>query len=102
MKPCVVHVIVGLEDGGAEGVLARLCINSHRCNHVIISLTGMGKHGPILQRSGISVYCLNLNKGLFGWCRLLKLGYILRVNQPTAVQTWMYHSDLIGWIYQCL
>ena len=96
VKPRIVHVIVGLMDGGAEGVLARLCIHSQRFEHIVISLTGMGKFGPILEGSGIPVYCLNLNKGLFGWCRLLKLGYILRVNQPTAVQTWMYHSDLIG------
>lgn len=96
MKPRVVHVIVGLMDGGAEGVLARLCIHSQRFEHIVISLTGMGKYGPALEGSGIPVYCLNLNKGLFGWCRILRLGYILKVNQPTAVQTWMYHSDLIG------
>lgn len=96
MKPKVIHVIVGLRDGGAEGVLARLCLNSQSCDHVVISLTGMGKYGSILKRSNIPVYCLNLNKGLFGWSRILKLGYILRVNKPTAVQTWMYHSDLIG------
>ena len=96
VKPKVVHVIVGLMDGGAEGVLARLCIHSQRFEHIVISLTGMGKYGAILEGSGISVYCLNLNEGLFGWCRILKLGYILRVKQPTVVQTWMYHSDLIG------
>jgi glycosyltransferase involved in cell wall biosynthesis len=96
VKPKIVHVIVGLMDGGAEGVLARLCIHSQRFEHVVISLTGMGKYGSILQRSGIPVYCLNLDKGLFGWCRILKLGFILRADQPTAVQTWMYHSDLIG------
>ncbi|MDB4165543.1 glycosyltransferase [Gammaproteobacteria bacterium] len=96
MKPKVVHVIVGLMDGGAEGVLARLCIHSQRFEHIVISLTGMGKYGPQLEKYGISVYCLNLNKGLFGWCRILYLAYILRVNNPTVVQTWMYHSDLIG------
>ena len=30
MKPRIIHVIVGLMDGGAEGVLARLCIHSQR------------------------------------------------------------------------
>ena len=30
MKPKVVHVIVGLMDVGAEGLLARLCIHSQR------------------------------------------------------------------------
>jgi glycosyltransferase involved in cell wall biosynthesis len=92
----VIHVIVGLGDGGAEGVLTRLCINSQCCEHIVISLTGTDKYGPILQRSGIPVHCLNLDKGLFGWCRIFKLGFILRAEQPKAVQTWMYHSDLIG------
>ena len=96
MKPLVVHVIVGLMDGGAEGVLARLCANRHRCEHVVISLTGMGKYGPIIERSGIPVHCLNMNKGLFGWLGLFKLGYLLRINKAAVVQTWMYHSDLIG------
>ena len=96
LKPLVVHVIVGLLDGGAEGVLARLCTHGQRCEHVVISLTGMGKYGPVLERSGIPVHCLNVNKGLFGWLRLFKLAYLLRINQPASVQTWMYHSDLIG------
>jgi hypothetical protein len=30
VKAKVVHVIVGLMDGGAESVLARLCIHSQR------------------------------------------------------------------------
>ena len=41
MKP-IVHIIVGLNDGGAEGVLARICLLEPE-KHIVISLMDMGK-----------------------------------------------------------
>ena len=92
----VVHVITSLDDGGAEGVLTRLCLHSRRVDHVVISLMGNGKHGPVLISSGIVVHCLRMNPGRPGLAAFFRLVRLIRYEQPDIVQTWMYHADLLG------
>lgn len=42
----IVHVITGLGDGGAEGMLLRLCIQMwSMC--IVISMMDMGTYGPM-------------------------------------------------------
>jgi glycosyltransferase involved in cell wall biosynthesis len=93
----VLHIITGLENGGAEGVLFRLLANSPiEFNHYVISLTGIGKYGALIQDLGIEVVCLNMKRGYFGIKPIYKLIKCMKVNNPSIVQTWMHHSDLIG------
>ena len=92
----IVHIITGLNNGGAEGVLYRLCKNDKYCRHTVISLMDMGKYGPLLIKDGIDVYCLNMKQGKLRFHSLLQLYQILRRIKPDVVQTWMYHADLIG------
>lgn len=92
----VVHVITGLNDGGAEAVLFRLCTYPSNVTHHIISLMGEGKYGPLLRKTGITVTCLNMPQGKVTLIGLRQLWRILRKEQPDVVQTWMYHADLLG------
>lgn len=92
----VIHVITGLGNGGAEGVLYRLCVNDTRNTHIVISLMDEGKYGSLLQAHGIKVYCLHMNRGRLQIDPLLKLWHIFRRHNPDVVQTWMYHADLLG------
>lgn len=92
----VVHIITGLNDGGAEGVLFRLCLNSTNNRHIVISLMDKGKYGPLLEDAGVSVHCLGMNPGRPSIKRFLKLVSLIRSEEPDAVQTWMYHADLLG------
>lgn len=92
----IIHVITGLNDGGAEGVLSRLCINDKNNKHVVISLMGEGKYGSILQGSGIKVYTLELIPNKPSILKFFKLIKILKLENPDLVQTWMYHADLFG------
>ncbi|KXJ59714.1 MAG: glycosyl transferase family 1 [Alteromonas sp. Nap_26] len=92
----VAHVIAGLNDGGAEAVLYRLCANSLKHTHIVVSLMDVGKYGALLSDLGVRVYCLNMPRGRVTFGGLIRLRRILRDEKPSAMQTWMFHADLIG------
>lgn len=92
----VTHIITGLNDGGAEAVLYRLCKNDARCEHVVVSMMDEGKYGSLLNLAGIEVVCLHMPRGRLTLSGVLKLWGTLRDKKPDAVQTWMFHADLVG------
>ncbi len=92
----IIHIITGLNDGGAEAVLHRLCAIDKASYHVVISLMDEGKYGPLLREAGIEVYCLNMPQGRVTLSGLWQLLKVLRKCKPDVVQTWMYHADMIG------
>ncbi len=93
------HIIVGLDVGGAELMLKRLVLHSQKNNkfqHSVISLMGIGTIGPILQDQGIMVYSLGMNSAASLPKTFLRLRALLKDIQPSVVQTWMYHADFLG------
>ncbi|WP_323751989.1 glycosyltransferase family 4 protein [Marinobacter sp.] len=92
----VLHVITGLGDGGAEGVLSRICLNSHGAEHVVISLTDEGKYASILREGGVKVEALGMISVRASIGHFWQLIKMIRAEKPDVVQTWMYHADLIG------
>ncbi|MDW1964773.1 glycosyltransferase [Vibrio sp. 431] len=92
----VLHVITGLNDGGAEGVLARLCVNDHDLQHVVVSLMDGGKYKDLLELKGIRCLSLNMSRGTFSIRAFINLVKIIKREKPYIVQTWMYHADLYG------
>lgn len=94
----VLHIITGLNDGGAEGVLTRLCLHSKQLQHVVVSLIDAGKYGPLLTDAGVTVHCLGMNPGKPSLTHLFCLIKLIRKERPDVVQTWMYHADLLGGI----
>jgi glycosyltransferase involved in cell wall biosynthesis len=95
----ILHVIVGLNAGGAEQMLGRLVSGDqleHDFRHTVISLTDLGRIGVKIKALGVPVETLNM-KGAVDIPRvLLQLRRIIRQRRPDIVQTWMYHSDLLG------
>ena len=98
----VTHVINGLERGGAETVLARLVakLDPQVVENRVISLTGHGPIGNELGDAGVPVSALEFPRNLSGVARYGRqygrLVKVIRDGAPDIVQTWMYHSDLIG------
>jgi glycosyltransferase involved in cell wall biosynthesis len=94
----IVHIIIGLNRGGAETSLKKLVLNSQYSvdDVTIISLTDRGVIGNELARQGFSVKFLGLNSSFSLLTVFFKLLKILIKVKPDVVQTWMYHSDLIG------
>lgn len=92
----VLHIITGLNDGGAEGVLYRLCSNDSQAKHIVISMMNEGKYGALLTAKGIEVHCLSLPAGKISLSSAWLLFGLIRRIRPDVVQTWMYHADLFG------
>jgi glycosyltransferase involved in cell wall biosynthesis len=92
------HVITGLNSGGAEGVLYNLCIHDLNNIHTVVSLSDDGLYGPLLRESNIKVISLNINGYLSLFNAFIRLFRIIRSKKPDVVQTWMYHADFFGGI----
>ena len=92
----IVHVITGLGDGGAEGVLYRLCKHDTARDHAVISLMPGGRYAQPLRELGVPVHDLGLKRGRIGLGAILRLRRLIRQYRPEVVQTWLYHGDLLG------
>ena len=93
----VVHIITGLETGGAERMLAKLVrATFSSMQTTVVSLTGRGTVGASIEALGVPVHALEASgyRNLPG--ATLRLVRLLRRLRPDLVQTWMYHADLIG------
>jgi glycosyltransferase involved in cell wall biosynthesis len=94
----ILHVISSLNQGGAEGSLARLSLADEENDHVVVSLMDEGVYGEELRSHNVPVICLGMPRGRLTVRGCRKLLRQLRSIRPDVVQTWMYHSDLVGGI----
>ncbi len=98
MKIRILHIITSLSVGGAEQSLYRLLLNIDNSKYsvAVVSLTGTGVFSKKIENLGIDVYACNMEKSLRGILGLFTLVKIIKNFKPDIVQTWLYHSDLIG------
>jgi glycosyltransferase involved in cell wall biosynthesis len=92
----VLHVITGLEVGGAEMALYRLILEfrgSPYTHTVVVLTTGEGMHAQF-QKSGISLIVLDVRRSPLS--HMLRLYRLIRTLRPDIVQTWLYHADFLG------
>ena len=94
----VCHVISGLGDGGAEALLYRLCAAQVDWDHVVISLKGQDKYFSLLRDIGVEVHTIEMSGSFLDIFKVIDVWKLIRNIKPDAVQTWMYHADLIGGI----
>lgn len=92
----VTHVITGLENGGAESILFQLCVGDRLNSHQVVSLSGPGKYGPMLEGAGVPVHYFYFKPGLLSIFRFFSLVRFLKKLQPPLVHTWLAHANLFG------
>lgn len=94
----IVHVINSFEFGGAEAMLCNLLLRTDRDRFeptVAALIDDMSVAGPVLA-AGIPVVTMRMKAGIPDPRGLARLAKHLEQEQPTIVQTWMDHSNLIG------
>lgn len=96
--PRVMHVIAGLEVGGAETMLHKLLVASRGgpWEHEVVSMTNAGPMGLRMRAMGVPVFTLNMRNGFFNPIGLVRLVRLIRRRRPSLIQTWMYHADFLG------
>jgi glycosyltransferase involved in cell wall biosynthesis len=94
----IFHIIVGLNDGGAEATLFRLISYDRHNEHFVYSLTDLGKYAPLLAARGCQVVAARMPRGKVTLKGLWRMISCARNFEPNVIQTWMYHSDFIGGI----
>lgn len=94
----VIHIISGLNAGGAEKMLYKLLTHTdkQKYRHEVISMTDKSVYGPLIENLGIKVHCLEMKRGIPSLKSILKARKI--VKNAEVIQTWMYHADLLGFI----
>src|SRR5204862_3278594 len=100
----ILHLITGLETGGAERMLVHLTshLDRRRFRSVVVSMTGPGTMGPFFEAAGVTLRSLELRRGVPDPRGILRLARVLREFRPAVLQTWLYHADLLGVIMRRL
>ena len=95
----VMHLITGLNTGGAEIMLHRLLANmdGDRFENEVVSLTDIGPVGGKIRGLNVPVRALGMRRGAIpGLSELVRLARVIRAARPQVIQTWLYHADLMG------
>lgn len=94
----IAHIITDTDTGGAELMLAKLVRNmdAGRYHNDILSLLPVDNVGHGLQRDGFSVESADMRPGIPTPAAFGRIVRWLKARRPALVQTWMYHSDLLG------
>ena len=96
--PRILHLITGLDTGGAERSLANLLlgVTGRRQVPYVVSLSGVGHYGPVFAREGIGFDALGLALTPRSLAATWRIRQIVRRFRPDAIQGWMYHGNLIA------
>lgn len=94
----VFHVITGLEQGGAEKLLADLAIAAKGRNEdwKVITLLDGGPFRTDLAESDVPVVSLGMRRKRPSLKGLIYLAQMIRREKPEIIMGWMYHANLIA------
>jgi glycosyltransferase involved in cell wall biosynthesis len=100
----VMHVISGLELGGAERMLTETAIGLQRrgLKQHIVSLRGRGQYADELESAGIPVSAFDIASIPQALSAVGRLRRVVQHVEPDIVQGWMYHGDLAATLVHLL
>lgn len=91
----ILHVITGLNVGGAETMLARLTgWQVPGIEHEIVSLMKPGMVGARIAAAGVPVHHLGMRAGIPSLRAACRLAVLARRIRPDLVMGWMHHGQL--------
>ena len=97
MKKKILHIIVGLGNGGAENTLLKLTKGLKKeFNNSILVLGNQNSLEKKFRDNEIKLIKINLKNKYSFFFNFHKIYRLIKKNNPDLIQTWMYHSDLIG------
>lgn len=98
-KKKILHLITGLEIGGAEKMLLKILPKiQNNFDNKVCTLLKDGPVGKELRKAGIKIYHLDFSV-LNSIKSILKFRKIIREFQPDILTTYLIHSDLFGRIF---
>lgn len=94
----VMHVISGLDTGGAEAFLVQLAtaLKARGFAQDVVSVTTLGAHASTLEAEGIPVHALNVGSLAGAMAAVGRLAALVRKTKPDVIQGWMYYGDLFA------
>lgn len=98
-KKRILHLITGLEVGGAEMMLLKTLPKLQKAfNNNVCCIRGHGPIGKWLEDEGVPVVYLEL-KNVFDFGTILRFRRIIKKFQPDILVTYLIHADLFGRIF---
>ena len=96
VKKKILHLITGLEIGGAEMMLLKtLPRMQNDFDNRVCCINGHGPMGEKLEAAGVPVYYLNL-KNIFDLDIIWRFKKIIKEFNPDILVTYLIHADLFG------
>lgn len=94
----ILHLITGLNTGGAEMALLHLLEEMDRelFEMRVVCMIPLGPVGEKMIAMGIPVNSLGMPPGRPTLRGIRQLLLLIKQCQPSILQTWLYHADLLG------
>lgn len=100
----ILHVITGLDRGGAEGTLVQVLRLTQRAGgpqQRVVTLVDGGALLSDLLAAGVQVDSLEMERGKVSLGAVQRLRRLISEFRPDIVMTWLYHADLLGTLAAC-
>lgn len=97
-KTKILHLISGLEIGGAETMLLQVLPLLNDFEHVVCSLSGPGVLGEKIESLGFKLICLENGKR-FSLRSIILFKKIIKQEKPNIISTRLIHADIFGRIF---
>jgi glycosyltransferase involved in cell wall biosynthesis len=94
----ILHVITGLNTGGAERSLVKLLqkIDRNNFKFAVVSLMDCGTQGAMINELNVPLFTLGIRKDLSAFRSAIRIRRIIEYFQPDLIHGWMYHGALFS------